>query len=113
MSPEDAFHRVLARGPFDDPTMSWYPVRWYLSEDGTLCSLAWRGAAPTVYPEHRWHGTVTFGGPRRARAGAAPGGGGDPGSAEGMRHMRRGSLPLARCERVVRSTDQEGGRCDG
>lgn len=53
MNPADAYARVLASGPFDDPLHSWYPVRWYFDRDGVLCRSAWRDAAPQRYPEYR------------------------------------------------------------
>lgn len=50
MTAAAAFRRVIELGPFDDPDVSWYPVRWYFALDGVLCRCAWRGV-PVRFPE--------------------------------------------------------------
>ena len=53
LKPEEAYRRLRASGPFDDPTVSWCPHRWYFDADGVLCCQPWR-CIPTRYPEfHR------------------------------------------------------------
>jgi hypothetical protein len=54
LEPEEAYRRMAASSwrPFDDPTPSWYPVRWYFSKRGVLCSQAWR-SIPKKYREFR------------------------------------------------------------
>ena len=49
LEPKEAYQRLCASGPFDDPTMSWYPWRWYFAADGVMCSSAWRDACPRRY----------------------------------------------------------------
>jgi len=51
MKPEEAYKRLIESGPFDDPSVTWYPYRWYWhEEDGKFYAAvqAWR-SIPTIF----------------------------------------------------------------
>jgi len=52
LSPAEVFPRLVTERSFDDPTMPWYPCRWYFNEEGIMCCLP-RGFLPTRYPDYR------------------------------------------------------------
>lgn len=79
MRPQQAFDRVVADRPFDDPDAPHYPTRWYFDEQGVLCKSGWRAAIPTRYPQFRVP-------PERVRLGAyVKAGAEDPASLTGER----------------------------
>ena len=61
MNAAQAYERVVATGPFDDPDSVSFPVRWYFAPDGILERCGWRDAIPHRFPEFVAPGPVRFG----------------------------------------------------